>query len=130
MKILLAEPDRDLLSGYQQLLTWHAHEVSEAFEGTQTLTKLAGGDIELLILDETLPRVSLASVLQFAVEEKVRTIVLLSAAGRKVRELSGVKADAYLSLPFEPEELYQLIDEVSDKKNQGDPESKGAETDE
>ena len=43
MRILLADPDRDLLQSYERLLALDGHEVAAAFDGAQAARLLAAG---------------------------------------------------------------------------------------
>lgn len=120
MNILLAEQDRDFLTAYSRLLGGRGHEVTTVFDGTQALCKLSQESFELVILDEQLPRVPSDEILRLLISKGIPVIVILH---RKINTgiLTGeLSANAYLSLPFLPNELTALIDSINSKRSSGE----------
>ncbi len=93
--------------------------VSLAFDGTDAMEILeTTGDVDVLILDVMMPRMSGLEVL-----EKIRTdprweslpCVILTAAGEAhyEQEARALGATAFLTKPFSPKKLYALIARVT-----------------
>ncbi len=109
MKLLLADPDRDLLKAYHKLLTGRGYDVSVCFEGTETVRMLGLGQFDLLIVNETLPLVPCERIVTLAGETNVPVIMLLRRKVSAGLLMGPIPANAYLPFPFLPEELVGLI---------------------
>lgn len=119
MKILFAAADRDLLGCYETLLRTEDRQVDTAFDGAQVLRKLSQGDYDLLVLSRTIPRVPEKTILAQCLERRLPVIVLLPEPLRTGVLTGPVLANAYLPLPFLPEELTALISDVWETCNAG-----------
>ena len=115
MKILLADADRDMLFCFQKLLSLSGMEVQTAFDGTQVISFLAGSRFDLVILNNGIPRVNSRDIIRHLNEENIPVIVLLEHKVNAKLLSDEVLANAYLPLPFLPNELLALIKEVSGK---------------
>ena len=116
MKILFAAPNRDLLRGYQKILSEDFGETVIAFDGAQLLRLLANGAYTIAILDRSLPRVRYELLLGQLEREKIPVITLLHEPV-SVKDLTEQPlANAFLSYPFQAEELSGLIQEVLTKR--------------
>ena len=116
MNILLADSNRDLLQCYQKLLNMDGHTVTTAFDGTQVLSLLAPEKYDIAILEEDLPRVELAQLLQALEQDRVPAIVLADGTVTVKTLLGSSLPSAYLSFPFLPSDLIRLMEEVTEKK--------------
>ena len=119
MKILFAAPDRDLLSAYSRLLSDVETETDTAFDGTQAAVKLETEKWDLLILSRDIPRLGWTKILELCRELSV-PVILLSGRQTGAGEPGTPAADAYLTMPFTPDELKTLADRVG-KKAAGEP---------
>lgn len=115
MKILLADSDRDMLMCFQKLITLSGREVMTAFDGTQVVNLLAGSRFDLVILNDRIPRVRSSEIIKHLNEEDIPVIVILENKVNAKLLTDEVLANAYLPLPFLPNELLTLIEEVSAK---------------
>jgi len=115
MRILFAASDRDLLHCYARLLSSENRTADTAFDGTQVLTKLSAERYDLLILSQDIQRVDCRRIVGFCNGENIPVIVLTSERPGLQTLLDGTLANAYLPLPFLPDELIALIDSVRDK---------------
>ena len=115
MKVLLADPNRDFLSGYGCLLEKAGHSVSTAFDGTQVLSLLGSVTFDLAVLNEHLPRIAHESMIHSLHGEHIPVIVLLDRPVHIRHLCRREPADAYLSFPFTPTELETLLHSVTDK---------------
>ena len=119
MKILLADSDRDLLNSYERLLRLNGHEVGEAFDGTRVFSLLKEEKWDILLMEDRLPRVGRKELAAQARENGVPIIVLIREGISVQQLLAEDLPEAYLSLPFLPEDLNGLIENVLEKKNSG-----------
>lgn len=115
MNILLAEQDRDFLLAYSRLLSGNGHNVISVFDGTQALCKLREEQIDLIIIDERLPRVSADEITRSQNRKKIPVIVILKKKINTGILIRDDLASAYLSLPFLPGELNSLIESINEK---------------
>ena len=112
MKILLAEPDRDFLHSFKTLLELDGNRVTTIFDGTQVITKLAAHSYDIVIMDMDIPRISYKELVEL-LHKKDIPVILLSEKNIGIKILNGdVLGDAFLSFPFLPGELTDLIEKV------------------
>ena len=110
MKILLAASDRDLLQGYEKLLTMDGHQVTTAFDGAQVVELMAGGPYDIAVLEEKLPRIGGEQLLELLRREALPAILLLDERVSVKHLLRASPPEAYLSFPFLPADLTELLD--------------------
>jgi len=107
-KVLIVDDDDGLRTLIARLLARHQYETCEASEGTAALRLIAEGDIDIVLLDLTLPGLSGDEVLRhlrrLALPPHVIVVSGQGSLESRVRSLYGGAAD-YLTKPFEPEEL-------------------------
>ena len=120
MNILFADSNRDLLQCYQKLLTMDGHAVTTAFDGAQVISLLRRETFDIAIIEETLPRMELASLLQTLAEENVPVIVLADGNVTVKTLLLSQQPNAYLSFPFLPEDLTGLMQAIMEKTRSGE----------
>ena len=115
MKILLAASDRDLLQGYEKLLTMDGHQVTTAFDGAQVVELMAGGPYDIAVLEEQLPRIGGEQLLELLRREALPAILLLDERVSVKHLLRASPPEAYLSFPFLPADLTELLDSTARK---------------
>lgn len=112
MRILLAEDERDLSSVIKKVLEMSKYEVTQAFDGVQTLEKMHTSHFDCLILDVMMPRMNGFQVLRMLREEGDRTPILMLTARAEIDDkVLGLDsgADDYLTKPFQVKELLARI---------------------
>lgn len=114
MKFLFAAPDRDLLECYRKLLESDFGEVVTAFDGTQVLSLASSKNFDLVILDETIPRIDFGTLVARMREKKLPVIGLINEPVSARRLSSEPVASAYLSYPFCPEDLAKTVKDTLD----------------
>ena len=115
MNILLADSNRDLLQCYQKLLTMDGHTVTTAFDGAQVVSLLGPETFDMAILEEDLPRIELDQLLQALIKDHIPVIVLADGIVTVKTLLGSTLPNAYLSFPFLPADLKQIMQEVAEK---------------
>ena len=116
MNILIADSDRDFLMTFKKMLEYASHTVTTVFDGTQVITKIAASNFDVVILEQNIPRVKTRDIVKLLNEEKIPVIVILDKKINSEILLDDVLANAYLDLPFLPNELMEAIDEIAAKK--------------
>ena len=115
MKMLIADADRDFLQSFKAYFEGIGYEVNTAFDGTQVIRISAEHKPEIVLLGRDIPRISSGELVRYFSEKSIPVIVLLREEINA--ELLRVSAlpQAYISFPFFPSELLDLVKEVSGK---------------
>lgn len=112
MRILVVEDDRDLAETLREALRAEGMTVDVALDGAAALERLGEIDIDVLVLDRDLPRVSGDVVCRTlrSLDDDTRVLMLTAAAGLSDR-VDGLDlgADDYLAKPFAFVELVARI---------------------
>lgn len=115
MKVLLADPDRDFLVSFKNLMELSGDDIVTAFDGTQVIVQTAEHSFDLVILGRNIPRISYRELLKMMNENNTPVILLLESKINSDILLDDVLANAHISFPFFPSELTDLMHEVLDK---------------
>ncbi len=111
--ILVVDDDEDIRELLRQYLEKNGFEVSTAANGRAMRTALAGGQVDMLVLDLMMPGedgLSLCRELQSAGGNPL-PILMLTARNDEADRILGLEmgADDYLTKPFAPRELLARI---------------------
>lgn len=112
MKILLAVPDRDLLSGLKSYLEVSGYDVFTAFDGIQAVENTVKEKFDAAVIDFDLPRIKAAELIKLFDEKETPTVVLTKGRISAKLLCGSVIASSYLTYPFLPEELIKRIEAV------------------
>jgi len=114
-RILVVDDDRGFRHLMSALLQDKGHIVVQAADGPAALRELAGGVIDVMLLDVGLPGMSgldvLAVVQTLAVPPRVVMITADDAPETLLKAVRG-QADRYLTKPFEPAAILEVVDDV------------------
>lgn len=116
MRVLLAAPDRDLLTSYQKLMENNGDEVTAAFDGFQFMACLQEKKYDLVLLDRSLPRVDHDRLMRLVNDLGIPAIVFQGMRMNAGLLLKEQLADSYLIYPFEPEEFFERLREIKKKR--------------
>ena len=113
-KILIAEDSPTVLAILKSTLEEAGYSVVAAIDGQEALAKAKIEKPDLFILDLMLPKVDgykVCGMLKFdKTFSKTPVIILTARAGDADKEMAkDVKADDYMTKPFEPSELIPKI---------------------
>lgn len=116
-KILLIEDEKDLAYAISVQLTVNNYEVLTAYDGQTGLSMARNDAPDLIILDLMLPKLDgykLCRMLKFDEKYKHIPIIILTVRGNQGDKELGfeVGADAYITKPFEPQEILDKIKEL------------------
>ena len=104
MRILFADPDRDLVQIYEKLLNRSGHETVPAFDGIQAMEHLKAERFDAAVLREELPRYETRFLIKTLQEMKTPYLILQKEGEAHDRNR--------IAFPFLPEELEQRLQEV------------------
>jgi DNA-binding NarL/FixJ family response regulator len=113
-RLLVVDDEPNLLRAVAACLRTEDYEVSTARSGHEALMKLAESVPDLIISDIRMPGMDgykLARQLRGAPRTALVPIVFLSAKDETADRIEGFRAgiDAYLTKPFEPDELIAVV---------------------
>ncbi|MEW6776266.1 MAG: response regulator [Bdellovibrionota bacterium] len=116
-KILFAEDSAATQKFVSYVLRSRGHHVQVCGDGMEALQRYAEEPFDLVILDVMMPRMSGLDVLreirsQYA--SRKTPVILLTSENRDEDQRRGIElgADRYLSKPFQPEQLLELVDKL------------------
>ena len=118
MKILLADPDRDFVWSYREILEQCGNQVTTAFDGAQVINKAFTDKYDEVIMSSEMPRVNRRDIVQMLNSEKCPVILMMTGRVNSDILLDNVLANAHISFPFFLGELTRLSEEVL-KKSKG-----------
>ena len=116
-RLLIVEDDARLLEAIAVCLEQEGYEVMTARNGVDALVSVAETIPDLIVSDVMMPRAdgfSLVRNLRSNPRTDLIPVVFLTAKDGRGNRLNGVRAgvDAYLTKPFEPEELVVTIENI------------------
>lgn len=116
-RLLIVEDDARLLEAIAACLKQENYEVMTAGNGGDALLRIAETLPDLIISDIMMPRgdgFSLVKNLRLNPRTDLIPVVFLTAKDGRANRLNGIRAgvDAYLTKPFEPEELLATIKNI------------------
>ncbi|MFO1128552.1 MAG: response regulator [Rhodospirillales bacterium] len=112
--ILIVDDDREIRDLLARFLSKHGLRTSIAADGREMREVLAGGAIDLVVLDVMLPGEDGLSLCRTLRASSDLPVIMLTAMGEEVDRIVGLEmgADDYLAKPFNPRELYARIKAV------------------
>ena len=101
--VLLVDDDAALLEVMSIVLSSEGYRVITASDGTEALREVGREDLDLVVLDVMLPRVSGFEVLKQIREKSDVPVVMLTAKSQSVDKVVGLElgADDYITNPFD-----------------------------
>lgn len=116
-RLLAVEDDARLLEAMAICLELEGYEVMTARNGSEAFVRIAETIPDLIVSDVVMPRgdgFSLVKHLRSNPRTDLIPVVFLTAKDGRNNRLNGIRAgvDAYLTKPFEPEELVVTIENI------------------
>ncbi|MDD5484396.1 MAG: response regulator [Kiritimatiellae bacterium] len=113
-RILVIEDEADFRMMLRVRLEANNYEVSEAEDGAIGLEKARKTGPDLIILDVMLPKMDgykVARLLKFDEKRRSIPIVMMTARTQQSDRETGMEvgADAYLTKPYKPEEMLEVV---------------------
>lgn len=112
--VLVIDDDPSLAGLLAEYLGGRGLRVEVAGDGTAGLERLAGGGVDLVVLDVMMPGLDGFDVLREIRRQGALPVIMLTARGEDLDRIVGLElgADDYLSKPFNPRELLARIHAV------------------
>lgn len=119
-RLLVVDDESNLLRAVAAILRNEGFEVSTARNGREALILVAQNLPDLIISDVRMPVMdgyALARRLRSAPHSAITPIIFLTAKGETEDRIEGFRAgvDAYLTKPFEPDELLAVIKSIFER---------------
>ena len=112
--LLVIDDDPGLSELLAEYLGGRGYAVHTAPDGRAGLDRLAGGGVDLVILDVMMPGMDGLEVLQHIRRDSRLPVIMLTARGEDTDRIVGLElgADDYLAKPFNPRELTARVKAV------------------
>lgn len=115
-KILLVEDEKNIILGVRTCLDAVGYEVEVAENGELAMEAIERSHPNLILLDLMLPKFNGFEVLEILKSKpetsSIPIVVLTAKAEEKDRQRAlGLGADAYMTKPFRPQELWDVLKE-------------------
>ena len=117
--ILVADDDYNVHEILEMYLKEENYEMISAYDGQETLAKLAENKIDLIVLDIMMPKLDGKEVVREIRKDNQVPIIFLSAKSEEFDRVLGLElgADDYVTKPFSPRELTIRIKTVLKRVN-------------
>jgi two-component system chemotaxis response regulator CheY len=119
MKILLVDDSRTMRNIQKSVIAQLGqHEVEEACDGQDAMSKVGAFKPDLLLVDWNMPNMDgLTFVKKFREQNKTTPIIMVTTEAEKARVIEAIKAGVnnYVVKPFTPDVLSQRIHETVGK---------------
>lgn len=116
-RLLVVDDDPGLLLAVSETLRAEGYEVKTARRGAEAMTRIAESVPDLIISDIRMPGMDgyqLVRTLRANARTRLVPIVFLTAKDEITDRIAGFRTgvDAYLTKPFEPEELVAIVEAI------------------
>ncbi|EGC83862.1 response regulator transcription factor [Anaerococcus hydrogenalis] len=114
IKILLIEDEKGISKIMKSYLEKEDYEVFQAFDGKEGLEIFESEDIDLVLLDLMIPKISGEDLIKEIRNKSNVPVIMVTAKVSEDDIVNGLKlgADDYVTKPFSPKELMQRIKTV------------------
>lgn len=126
LRILVIDDDPDLLALCRINLAVDGHDVEEASSGREGLELIASYEPDVVLLDVMMPTLSGLDVLRMIRDDastRDLPVVIVSARAGIEDQIAGrnAGADAYITKPFSPERLIDVLKQACEARGVLDP---------
>ena len=114
-RILIVEDEPAMVAGLRDNFEYEGYEVISAGDGAEGLERALAENIDLVVLDVMMPRLSGLDVCkQLKVKKPSLPIIMLTARGQEIDKVVGLElgADDYVTKPFSIRELMARVKAV------------------
>ena len=118
VRILVVDDDRAVRESLRRSLSFNGYSVSLAEDGVEALEMIAADRPDGLVLDVMMPRLDgweTAVQLRRSPDTAHIKVVLITARAQEDDKTHGTRvgADAYLTKPFDPNEMIRVVRELA-----------------
>jgi len=116
-RVLAVDDEKLIVLAIRHNLEHAGYEVIEAFDGREALEKIEAHRPDLVVLDVMMPELNgwdVLSSIRDDPEVRDTPVIMLTALGHDADEREGVirGADVYLTKPYEPQQLVELVNRL------------------
>mgnify|MGYP001592012938 CR=1 FL=1 len=116
-KIVIVDDEQDILRTLKIFLEAEGFDVVTASDGVEGLDKIRKENPDAVILDIMLPKTDgykICRILKFDKKFRVMPVIMFTARAQEEDERMGkeVRADAYITKPFDPDVLLAKLKEL------------------
>ena len=116
-RVLIVEDDSDILEILSTLLVHRGYSVTTADDGYQALRRIAAEPPDIILLDVMMPGFDGWDVMAEMRDQALRTpIVVVSALDNARQRAMDFGAAAFLSKPFDLDDVLRLVENLVPKK--------------
>lgn len=118
-QILIVDDERDIRQLLREMLTLEGHEVTEATNGAEALTRLRDASFDLVLTDVRMPNLSGMELLRRVREVSPSTEVVVATAYAELdTAIECMRAGAFdlLRKPFNLQELFSCVSRALEKR--------------
>ncbi|MBO5356502.1 MAG: response regulator transcription factor [Clostridia bacterium] len=128
-RLLIVDDEEMIRKLIRKYAEFEGHEVCEACDGMEAVTKFRNGNFDLIVMDIMMPELDGFSACREIRKTSNVPIIMLSARGEEYDKINGfeIGIDDYVVKPFSPKELLLRInaiikrtakDKAEEKKNE------------
>ena len=111
-RVLLVDDDQRILNFARLKLMASGYDVVTAMTGQGARTMIESEQPDILLLDLKMPGMGGLEVLRVLRTSSQLPVIVISAATDLAQEALGLGANAYMSKPFNPDELPERIEAI------------------
>ena len=113
-KILIVDDEQKIREVIREYSEFNGHEVDEAADGMEAVSKVRSNDYDIIIMDIMMPKLDGFSACKEIKKIRDIPVIMLSARGEEYDKLFGFELgiDDYIVKPFSPKELMARINAV------------------
>jgi CheY-like chemotaxis protein len=114
MRILIADDKPEIVKLISAYLTKRGHAVQTAMDGQQAVELLEKNEYDVAFFDHNMPEVTGLELVKFVKSKgfKTKTVMLTGYPSMKDFLARSVGADAYLSKPFQLEDIDKTLQDL------------------
>ena len=113
-KLLIVDDEEMIRKLIRKYAEFEGHEVTEACDGMDAVTKFRNGNFDLIVMDIMMPELDGFSACREIRKTSNVPIIMLSARGEEYDKINGfeIGIDDYVVKPFSPKELLLRINAI------------------
>ena len=113
-KLLIVDDEEMIRKLIRKYAEFEGHEVTEACDGMDAVTKFRNGSFDLIVMDIMMPELDGFSACREIRKTSNIPIIMLSARGEEYDKINGfeIGIDDYVVKPFSPKELLLRINAI------------------
>ena len=113
-KLLIVDDEEMIRKLIRKYAEFEGHEVTEACDGMDAVTKFRNGNFDLIVMDIMMPELDGFSACREIRKTSNIPIIMLSARGEEYDKINGfeIGIDDYVVKPFSPKELLLRINAI------------------